>query len=240
LSNLLATLLFFVISSPVWAGSDLSTAKLEIALEQIQSLKQLPVMVAPADNEIDRASFSVPQRLQKIFDQIQNFIYGRTDLIRLRTCNECRAVSDANRMTIYVDLDFFKDLSDARATFILSHELSHFTLDYMTLLSVDGLSPNGNIPLLRKTFGDYVNIAQYIKMNTAEQRKEMDRYFSLASPAHAEVDLLAIITQKKMGNNLVSEAKALLLDLVKTSTDDALADAQYRLDSLNRIFPNNQ
>ena len=197
-------------------------------------------MQAVANDEVERASYPVPINLQKEFFEIQKFVFGREDLIQIKTCHNCRAVSDANRMTIYVDLQFFKSISPKEASFVLSHEVSHFIFDYMTLLSEDGLSPNGNIPLLRKTFMDYVDKAAYIEMQPEAQFAEIHRYFLLATSSHAEVDLIAILVQEKMGRNLIPSAKELLLSIVNTSTDEAKIDAELRFKSLKRLFPKNK
>lgn len=55
-------------------------------------------------------------------------------------------------------------------------------VSFFTLSSVNKLSPNGKIPLLTKSFIDFVDLTKFMAMTPQEQQAETMKYLAIASP----------------------------------------------------------
>lgn len=188
-----------------------NVANLKTALLALRTTASRPSLKAKAATVVV-SDQELPATAAQEFDRIQTFVFGTNSLIQLRACNGCMAYSDPASMSIYVDPGFLgkirKSYSDQDAdrivSFILAHEISHFSYEYILTLSPSGLSPNGNIPIATKSFFDFVDLSHYARLNQDQRQAELDRYLAMASQAHAEVDLLAVLTLEMMGRSGVA------------------------------------
>lgn len=219
-------------------------AKLDAALVQISAVDNLPALNALPNTSLIPSSKSLPTFVIKTFNVLQLTIFGKTDLISLKTCDGCAATADANTMSVYLDPKFLETLhadfqDDAKQIqqLIVAHELSHFIYEYLTLSSPHGLSPNGNIPLMTKSFMDFIEPNQLAKLNVTEQLAEVTKYMNRASPAHAEVDALAILVLKKIGFNVLPQAKRFLSAEILKHTGATMKDFDVRRTMLDVYFP---
>jgi hypothetical protein len=226
--------------------------KLNPSLSIFHGLQRLPDLVSSSPSNIQPSKRALPQNLLAAFDEFQTALFGKTGVIKLLACDGCEAVANADTMAVYLDPAFLDKLrerhpsdSEQLELFLIAHEISHFTLDYQTLMSETGLSQCGNIPLMHKGMMDFVD-KNIENMSAEAQTQQIGKYMSLASASHAEVDALGVLTGKKLGLNLVPAAKALLNDTLMEVSRSNMEGAEFikadilkRLEMLDRSFPSN-
>lgn len=216
--------------------------KLSAALNSFRELRSRPALIAKPDQSIKRSPKMLSAEVQSEFAHIQKFVFGSDEVLKLGPCAGCTAQSDAASMTVYIDPDFIHEIQTSHEPssaslmieFVIAHEISHFTYEWIAVMSPTGLSPNGMVPLLTKSFPDFVDLAKFASMGASDQHTELLRYSSLASKAHSEVDILAILTLESLGVSAVPPAETLLTEqLSKTSPDDlSRIDLETRLGTL--------
>jgi hypothetical protein len=224
-----------------------NAANLMPALQGLRSSGQPPVLVAAPNISLVPSTEPIPENVQATFNQIQKYVYGQDTLITLRACDGCQAIADANTMSVYLEPKFLKTLvsrfgADSRniIAFVVAHEISHFTYEYITLSSRNKLSPNGNIPLLTKSFIDFVDLTKFITMIPREQRTETSKYLAIASRAHSEVDMLGLLTLKAMRQQVSADAiKYLQAEVaLRTHQERAQSDFDLRLKNISEAIAN--
>lgn len=223
-----------------------SISKLNPAFEAFLKLEHLPPLKANPNEDIILSSDPFPSIVHDIFNRIQTFVF-KSKHISLKACDGCQAVADAATMSVYLEPIFIRKLqtdfgqdAEALLAFIIAHELSHFTYDYLIIMSSDGLSPNGNIPLLTKSMFDFVDFNQFIALTPDQQFAEMNKYLMKSAPAHSEVDLLGILTLEKMGMNVRGVAKRFLQSEVSNSeVEQSQTDFELRLKAVTGAYPTN-
>lgn len=219
-------------------SAPLDIKKAVVALNQVRNHNALPKLEAEPNPTIIPSSADLPAQTKKTFAKIQRYVFGTEQLISLKSCNGCIAVAHANEMAVYLDPSFLKTVEekfgpDSHAvTFILAHELSHFTYEYVALLN-GGKSVNGNILLLTKSFMDYTNMADFVASPPDVQKRLIGDYEIKAHLAHAEVDALAVLTLKGMGLNTLKTAKSLLEYMREWAPEEAQADIRIRAETIN-------
>lgn len=226
-------------------ANTIQVGPLQEALQVFRSTNQLPILVALQESSIVVSNEQIPEDVQKLFKEIQKFVFGNETVINLKACDGCQAVAKANAMTVYLEINFLNKLITRFGTdskniiaLVVAHEISHFTYEYLTLSSSSKLSPNGNIPLLTKSFVDFVDLKTFLTMTADEQQDETLKYVAMASRSHSEVDLLALLTLKGMGQKISADAIKYLEAEVNTRTPEerAQTDFEFRLKSLTDII----
>lgn len=212
------------------------TTNLNMALQNLRSSNQLPVLVAHPNPSLLANTESIPEEVNEIFKQIQKFVFGKDSLIALKACNGCQAIADADSMSVYLEPDFLKTLntkygvhSKQIIAFIVAHEISHFSYEYITVSAYNKLSPNGNIPLLTKSFTDFVDLSKFATMSPDKQLAETMKYLVMAGKAHSEIDLLGLLSLKGMDIQASQEAIKYLQDEVSQRTSEELAQTDFEL-----------
>jgi hypothetical protein len=211
-------------------------ADLDVALHGLRSAVQLPTLEATPNTELVLSNEPLPDQVKGVFSEIQKFVYGNDNLIALKACDGCQAIANANTMSVYLDPQFLNALktkfgADSKniIAFVVAHEISHFTYEYITLSSANKLSPSGNIPLLTKYFINFVDLAKFTKLTPQEQQVETLKYLKMAARAHSEVDLLGLLTLKGMGLQVSAEAIKYLQEEVLSRSPEEQAQTDFKL-----------
>jgi hypothetical protein len=121
-------------------------------LAAFRSKNTLPQLNAQPNTSILASTEQAPRNARAIFNQVQKFAFGKTDLIALRTCKGCRAVADANSMAVYIDPEFLKTLDQIDLTkfetmspaeqqaeterYFMMAALGHAEVDLLSLLTL--------------------------------------------------------------------------------------------------------
>ncbi len=222
---------------------------LDLALQGLRAASQLPTLAGLPNTSLVASNEPIPDEVQTIFNQIQKYVYGKDTLITLKACDGCQAIANANNMSVYLEPKFLRELKsrfgdDSKniIAFVVAHEISHFTYEYITLSSSSELSPNGNIPLLTKSFIDFVDLANFATLTSQEQQAETMKYLGMASRAHSEVDLLGLLTLKGMEQHVSADAiKYLQAEVAsRTSEERTQTDFELRLKNVSDAIANGE
>lgn len=236
-AKIVAFVSFFTLSIFAFAQTGASqVANLEEALRALRSISQLPALKAHPNTSVTVSNDVILDEAKETFSRVQKFVYGKDNLITLRACNGCQAIADANTMSVYLDPKFLNTLKSRFGTdskniiaFIVAHEISHFTYEYIAVSAANKLSPNGNIPLLTKSFIDFVDLNKFTTMTPEEQQAETVKYLAMAGRAHAEVDLLGLLTLKGMNIQISADAIKYLKEEVTSRTPQERGQTDFEL-----------
>lgn len=172
-------------------------------LADFRSEPSLPP-ITPLEKHVpsEDSSAEVPQFMKDAFRQLVLYAFGKSDTIKLKACLECSdfvSVYQANAV-FYPPKELenikkdFPNNWQAVIRFILAHELAHMIHEKITLTSLDGKSPQGNISLIR-----YSPEMDFQRLKQTYESKAI--YFSLTrfSKSHLEVDGIAILLLQNLG-----------------------------------------
>lgn len=206
-------------------------------LEQFLAKPFFPV-VDPLDDKIPTPASSevtMPKQVADDFYQIQKFIFGNEDTVKLRLCAHCDATTIVQEKSVYIEPKYFEDLKinfpvhwRMIGRFIVAHELSHFIHEAITLRTSNGLSPQNNVPLLRKS--ENLN---WNKMLLEYKSDATMHYIYRSSKSHSEVDGIAIMVLNKMGYD---SASAAYNRQPLKSDSSIMGDAEVRAYSIKSAF----
>jgi hypothetical protein len=246
---LLVSIIFPTLASASSPSSPSQVTNLNKAFTELRATRTLPNLVSKPNTSIVPNREAISEEVEALFTKIQNFVFGTGTLLTLRACDGCQAVADAQTMSVYIDPVFLAQLKSRFGVgsaniiaFVLAHEISHFTYEYITLFSPSKLSPNGNIPLLTKSFTDFVDLQKFMSLLPEQQQAETLMYLGRASRAHSEVDLLGLLSLKAMGYKTTEAALSYLQAEVtsKTPEERALSDFELRLANLRVAVANGE
>ena len=231
-----ALTLTILVSLQTKAGADPFERKpLEAGLAQVRSTAELPDLIDVPFLRVVETEQRVPVDLRNNFNRIQQHIFGRPSLIELRACDGCGFTAQPSSMSVFIDLDYvesirriFRGRAERVITYMLAHELSHFLLEYLIQLSPRKLSPSG----FPSHYGDQLKFeAEVAALPTPEARDEFVRQFiRKVTYAHAEIELLALISLQQMGVNAREDALIALRHNLKADLEP-----QTRFDLETRI-----
>lgn len=221
-----------------------SLMRLEVALTNFISSPNIPEIKAAVAAPIVVSSKPLPSEVVEIFNQVQEIVFKNTNILKLSACDGCAATADASTMTVYLDPTFletirsdFPSYSNQIIQLIVAHEFSHFIYEFITLNSEKALSPNGNIPLITKSFFDFIDREKLVKSSMEDQLREVNNYTARASLSHSEVDVIAILILRKLGIDVVKQAKQYFSALILKESGPAIRDFEIRKETVEAYFP---
>lgn len=219
---------------------------LEVELRHFISSQNIPKLQVAAPKTITVVSKPLPSEVVETFNQVQGIVFKNAQILNLSACDGCAATADASTMTVYLDPTFLETIkgdyqsdSNQIIKLIVAHEISHFIFEFIALNSEKGLSPNGNIPLITKSFFDFTNREKLLKLSMEDQLREVNNYTSRVSQSHSEVDAIAILLLRKLGIDVVEQAKRYFSALILKETGPAKRDFEVRREAVETYFPLN-
>lgn len=242
---------FFVTLITVFANSSfavtLDLTKTQTDLNRVRTNgPSLAALVPTADSSQvpELSDRGLDPIVQSIFAAVQKHVFGRTNLLALGACRGCQATANAVSMTVFIDPELIDRLqthfgpqSKLLITFLVAHEISHFTHEYATQRSSSRKTLNGTPSSMLGPLAVNFDISDFAKMTQAEIEAKTQELMQTALALHAEVDVFAYLTLKEMGIESAAAGIQLLewTHGVPDAPPEMTAEKEYRIKTLKAL-----